>query len=68
MLLKQEPMFACVMEFGDRLENRFDVASIVQQLSEERQMCDAESQTPVHFIDRCIDAKYDWNLWNARKK
>ena len=68
MLLEQEPMFACVLRFGSRLENQFDVDAIVQQLSEECRMCDAESQTPVHFIDRCINAKYDWNLWNVRKR
>jgi len=31
-------------------------------------VCDGECQTPVHFVEKHIDPKYDWNEWSLRRK
>jgi hypothetical protein len=30
--------------------------------------CDAATETPVHFVERHIDVKYNWNEWSLRRK
>lgn len=31
-------------------------------------MVDASTETPVHFVEKYIDYKYEWNEWNLRRK
>ena len=31
-------------------------------------MVDKEAETPIHFVDRNLDANYCWNEWELRRK
>jgi len=31
-------------------------------------VCDGDCQTPLHFVERHIDPKYEWNEWSLRRR
>merc|ERR1719482_1045820 len=38
------------------------------QASGARMQADAQTDTPLHFIDSNIDKKYEWNEWKLRRE